>query len=281
MHGSGLAKRWQGRSKFVRQQEDIIMTALTIPDLAGKSVLITGASSGIGEALARAFAAQGALVGLHYNANSAAAHAIARDIEAAGGSVVLVKADAASSDAMAEAVAHVATTFGRLDGVINNAGSMIARVLYEDMTDAQYEKVMDVNGRSVLSTTQAAIGHLKVQGGFVINTTSVAARTGGTAGSGVYGSSKAFVAAVTKGMALEFGKFNVRVNAVAPGVITTPFQDKYALPGQLDQVAGSVPLKRTGTPQDCVGAYLFLASESLSGYITGQTIDVNGGQFMP
>ncbi|MBX9468198.1 MAG: SDR family oxidoreductase [Rhizobium sp.] len=257
------------------------MTQLTIPDLAGKAVLITGASSGIGEALARAFAAQGALVGLHYNSNAEAAHAIASDIEAGGGSVVLVKADGASSDAMAEAVAHVAKTFGRLDGLINNAGSMIARVLYEDMTDAQYDKVMDVNARSVLSTTQAAIAHLKIQGGFVINTTSVAARTGGTAGSGVYGSSKAFVAAVTKGMALEFGKYNIRVNAVAPGVITTPFQDKYALPGQLDQVAGSVPLKRTGTPQDCVGAYLFLASEMLSGYITGQTIDVNGGQFMP
>lgn len=257
------------------------MTVVTIPDLAGKAVLITGASSGIGEALARAFAAQGALVALHYNSNAEAAHAIARDIEAAGGSVVLVKADAASSQAMAEAVAHAATTFGRLDGVINNAGSMIARVPYEEMTDDHYDKVMDVNARSVIATTQAALPHLKRQGGFVINTTSVAARTGGTAGSGVYGSSKAFVGAVTKGMALEFGKYNIRVNAVAPGVITTPFQDKYALPGQLDQVAGSVPLKRTGSPRDCVGAYLFLASSDLSGYITGQTIDVNGGQFMP
>ncbi len=124
--------------------------------------------------------------------------------------------------------------------MINNAGSMIARVLYEDMTDAQYDKVMDVNARSVLSTTQAAIAHLKVQGGFVINTTSVApARRHGRFGR--LRSSKAFVGAVTKGMALEFGKYNIRVNAVAPGVITTPFQDKYALPGQLDQVAGSVP----------------------------------------
>lgn len=257
------------------------MTLLAIPDLAGKAVLITGASSGIGEALARAFAAQGALVGLHYNSNVEAAHAIAAEIEASGGAVFAVRADATDSDAMARAVQDVAKTFGRLDGLINNAGSMIARVSYEEMTDDHYDKVMDVNARSVLSTTKAALPHLKQASGFVINTTSVAARSGGTAGSGVYGSSKAFVGAVTKGMALEFGKFGIRVNAVAPGVITTPFQDKYALPGQLDQVAGSVPLKRTGTPQDCVGAYLFLASPMLSGYITGQTIDVNGGQLMP
>ncbi|PJI43706.1 MAG: oxidoreductase [Rhizobium sp.] len=254
---------------------------LTIPDLSGKVVLITGASSGIGAALARAFAAQGASVGLHYHSGAEAAQAIAGDIERAGGKVALVQADAAESDEMAAAVDSIAQTFGRLDGLINNAGSMIARVLYEEMTDAHYDKVMDVNARSVVSTSRAAVAHLKKDGGFIINTTSVAARSGGTAGSGIYGSSKAFVAAVTKGMALEFGKYNIRVNAVAPGVIATPFQDRYALAGQLDQVAASVPLRRTGTPDDCVGAYLFLASDMLSGYIAGQTIDVNGGQLMP
>lgn len=254
---------------------------LTIPDLSGKAVLITGASSGIGASLARAFAAQGVAVGLHYHSGVEAAQAIAGDIERTGGKVSLVRADAAKSEEMAAAVDTVAQTFGRLDGLINNAGSMIARVLYEEMTDAHYDRVMDVNGRSVVATSRAAVAHLKTDGGFIINTTSVAARSGGTAGSGIYGSSKAFVAAVTKGMALEFGKYNIRVNAVAPGVIATPFQDRYALAGQLDQVAASVPLRRTGTPEDCVGAYLFLASEMLSGYITGQTIDVNGGQLMP
>jgi 3-oxoacyl-[acyl-carrier protein] reductase len=254
---------------------------LIIPDLAGKAVLITGASSGIGAALARAFAAQGALVGLHYNSGVDAAASIARGITEAGGKVVTVQADAADSTALKVAVDTVASTFGRLDGLVNNAGSMIARVLYEEMTDEHYDKVMDVNGRSVVAAGRAALPHLKERGGFIINTTSVAARTGGTAGSGLYGSSKAFVAAVTKGMALEFGKYGIRVNAVAPGVITTPFQDRYALPGQLDQISASVPLKRTGTPEDCVGAYLFLASDMLSGYITGQTIDVNGGQLMP
>jgi 3-oxoacyl-[acyl-carrier protein] reductase len=255
--------------------------ALTIPDLAGKAVLITGASTGIGAALAKAFAAQGALVGLHYNSSVEAAHAIAEGIEADGGSVALLRGDATKSEDMVRVVEETAKTFGRLDGLINNAGGMVARVLYEDLTDAHYDAVMDLNGRSVLAAATAAIPHLKKQGGFIINTTSIAARTGGTAGSGIYGSSKAFVASVTKGLALEFGKFGIRVNSVAPGFIQTPFQDRYALPGQGENVAKTLPLGRVGTPEDCVGTYLFLASEALSGYITGQMIDVNGGQAMP
>jgi len=257
------------------------VSALNIPDLAGKAVLITGASTGIGAALAKAFAAQGALVGLHYNSSTEAAHAVAAEIEAAGASVVLLRGDATQSEDMARIVDEAARAFGRLDGLINNAGGMVGRVLYENLDDDHYDKVMDLNARSVLAATTAALPHLKKQGGFVINTTSIAARTGGTAGSGIYGSSKAFIAAVSKGMALEFGKFGIRVNAVAPGFIQTPFQDKYALPGQSDTVAKAVPLGRVGTPEDCVGAYLFLASDALSGYITGQMLDVNGGQFMP
>lgn len=254
---------------------------LVIPDLAGKAVLITGASTGIGAALATAFAAQGASVGLHYNSSVDAAQALAGTIEAAGGKVALVRADATKSLEMKRAVENTAAAFGRLDGLINNAGGMVARVRYEDMTDEHYDAVMDLNGRSVIAASRAAIPYLKEHGGFIINTTSIAARNGGSNGAGVYGSSKAFVATVTRGMAKELIPFGIRVNAVAPGVITTPFHERYSTPAQLQAQLATIPQGRLGVAEDCVGAYLFLASESLSGYIIGQTIEVNGGMMMP
>ena len=257
------------------------LSDIVIPDLKGLAVLITGASTGIGAELARAFGRQGASVGLHYNSSAEAAERLAGEIQDAGGTVRLVRGDATKSDDMRRVVEETANAFGRLDGLINNAGGMVARVSYEDLTDAHYDAVMDLNGRSVLAATTAAIPHLRKQGGFIINTTSIAGRLGGSAGAGIYGSSKAFIASVTKGLANELGKYNIRVNAVAPGFIVTPFQDRYALPGQEQQVAGMVPLKRAGRAEDCVGAFLFLASNTLSGYVTGQTVDVNGGQLMP
>lgn len=258
------------------------MSTLTIPDLAGKAVLITGASTGIGAALARGFAAQGASVGLHYNSSREAAEAVAQDIQAAGGKVVLVKADANQSSEMARAVEDAAQEFGRLDGLINNAGGMVARVKYEDMTDAHYDAVMDLNGRSVLAASKAAIPHMKRQhGGFIINTTSIAARNGASNGAGIYGSSKAFVSNVTRGMAKELIAYGIRVNAVAPGFIQTPFHERYSTQEQMRAALATIPQGRVGTPEDCLGAYLFLASAALSGYIIGQTIEVNGGQLMP
>ena len=258
------------------------MSTLIIPDLPGKAVLITGASTGIGAALARGFAAQGASVGLHYNSSSDAATAVAKDIEAAGGKVVLIRADANQSSEMARAVEETAAAFGRLDGLINNAGGMVARVKYEDMTDAHYDAVMDLNGRSVIAASRAAIPHLKRHDdGFIINTTSVAARNGASNGAGIYGSSKAFVSNVTRGMAKELIVFGIRVNAVAPGVIETPFHERYSTPAQMQTMLASIPQGRLGIAEDCLGAYLFLASKALSGYIIGQTIEVNGGQLMP
>lgn len=258
------------------------MAELVIPDLAGKVVMITGASTGIGAALAQAFAAQGAKVGVHYNSSADAAEQVAASIREAGGEAVTIRADANQSSAMKQAVEDTVAAFGRLDGLINNAGGMVARVTYAEMTDEHYDAVMDLNGRSVLAATAAAVPHLKqAGGGFVINTTSIAARNGASNGAGIYGSSKAFIANVTRGMAKELIAFGIRVNAVAPGVISTPFHERYSTDEQLKAALATIPQGRLGTVEDVVGTYLFLASKALSGYIIGQEIEVNGGQLMP
>jgi 3-oxoacyl-[acyl-carrier protein] reductase len=254
---------------------------LRIPDLDGKAVLITGASTGIGAALARAFAAQGAMVGLHYNSSADAAKKLAEEITAAGGKVHLVKADMMSEAEIRAAVRETAEAFGRLDGLINNAGGMVRRVSYADMGVADYDEIMNLNAKSVIVASNEAIPHLKKQGGFIIHTSSIAARNGASGGAGLYGSSKAFVSNITRGMAKELIPFGIRVNAVAPGVITTPFHERYSTKAQLDAALAMIPQGRHGVAEDCVGAYLFLASDALSGYIIGQVIEVNGGQLMP
>ena len=258
------------------------MTGMRLPELQGKAVLVTGASTGIGAAVARAFAAQGARVGLHYNASEDAAKAVAYEIGAAGGEAVLIRADVSSGAGARAAVDQAVAAFGRLDGLVNNAGGMVRRVPYADVSERDYDEIMDLNARSVVVASQAAVAPLKAAGGgFIINTTSVAARNGASGGAGLYGSSKAFVHNVTRGMAKELIPFGIRVNAVAPGVITTPFHERYSTEAQLTAQLATIPAGRLGTAEDCVGAYLFLACASLSGYVVGQVIEVNGGQLMP
>ena len=257
------------------------LSDIKIPEFSGKGVLITGASTGIGAELARAFARQGAKVGLHYNSSKDAAEKLAAEIRAEGGTVELVKADASNSEELAAAVEDVAERLGGLYGLINNAGGMVRRIPYAEASDKDYDEIMDLNARSVVVASKAALPYLKKEGGFVINTTSIAARNGASGGAGMYGSSKAFVSNVTRGMAKEWIPFGIRVNGVAPGVITTPFHERYSTQAQMDAMLATVPQGRLGVASDCVGAYLFLASKDLSGYIIGQVIEVNGGQLMP
>jgi len=260
---------------------DAVWSEIRIPDLAGKAVLITGASTGIGAALVRAFVAQGAKVAIHYNESRAAATELAAEVSSAGGDVVLVQGDVSIEGETERVVNEAAAHFGRLDGLINNAGGMLGRMTTAEMSDAHYDRVMNLNARSVLAATRAAQPFLARQGGFIINTTSIAARNGGGNGAILYAASKGFVSTITKGHAKEFVPDRIRVNAVAPGVISTPFHDRYTSPEMLDAQRKTVPMGRVGSPEECVGAYLFLASDRLSGYITGQIIEVNGGQLMP
>jgi 3-oxoacyl-[acyl-carrier protein] reductase len=254
---------------------------LQIPDLAGKVVLITGASTGIGAALARGFGAQGSRVAINYHSSEAAANALAQELKDAKVEALLVRGDVTDPEACARIVEATSAHFGRIDGLINNAGLMLGRVPSLEASDAHISGVIDLNVRSVLSVTRAAAPWLEKQGGFIINTTSIAARNGGAGGAVLYAAAKGFVSTLTRGQAKELIGKNIRVNAVAPGVIATPFHDRYTNEAQLEAARVTIPLGRVGTAEECVGAYLFLASEALSSYVIGQIIEVNGGQLMP
>jgi 3-oxoacyl-[acyl-carrier protein] reductase len=257
------------------------MEAIRIPDLEGKAFLVTGASTGIGAAVARALGRQRARVAVHYNRSEAEARAVAEDIATAGTEAWVVGGDVSDPRTVEAVVAGAGERFGRLDGLINNAGALLRRTPVEEATDELYEGVLDLNVRSVVVACRAAIPWLRRQGGVIVNTSSIAARNGGGPGSGLYAAAKAFVSNLTRGLAKELASDGIRVNAVAPGVIATPFHERFSTPGQMAAMVATIPMGRAGTAEDCVGAYLFLASETLSRYVTGQVIEVNGGQLMP
>jgi 3-oxoacyl-[acyl-carrier protein] reductase len=253
-----------------------------IPDLKDKVVLITGASTGIGAAVARAFGAEGSTVVVHYHASEAAAHDVVAAIEAGDGHAHALRADATRPEQLVGLVKSTVDRYGRLDVLINNVGDLVQRCPIADCTEELFDAVVDLNVRSVVTTSRAAIAQFRAQGGgAIINTTSIAARNGGGPGSVLYASSKAFVSTFTRGLAKELAKDNIRVNGVAPGVIITPLQARHTSEAQLEAFRAAVPMGRLGSAEECTGAFLYLASNALSGYVTGQILEVNGGQLMP
>jgi 3-oxoacyl-[acyl-carrier protein] reductase len=253
-----------------------------IPDLKSKVVLVTGASTGIGAATAKGFAANGARVMVHYNASKAEAGAVVAEIIAGGGEAALVQGNISDRSVPARIVADTVKHFGRIDVLINNAGGMLGRKWLGEMDDAHYDRVMDLNVWSVVAFMREVAPLMKAQGGGnIINVSSIAARHGGGGGSVLYASAKGFISTFTKGMAKELIGANIRVNAVSPGTITTPFHERYSTAEQLEAGRKTIPQGRLGIAEDCVGTFLFLASDALSGYLVGQVIEVNGGQYMP
>lgn len=252
-----------------------------LEDIKGKRALVTGSSTGIGAAVARELGRLGAFVAVHGNRNAAAAEEVAASIRAAGGKAIVVTGDVSKSGEAQKIVDAAVQGLGGLDILINNAGAILDRVTNAGFDEAIYDRVYNLNVRSVLAVTKAAHPHLKAAGGgAIVNTGSVAGRFGGFGGSSVYASAKAAVHSITRNAAREFAPDHIRVNVVAPGFILTPFHD--TTPQSVkDSAAAQIPMQRLGTAEDCVGAYIFLVSDSMSGYITGQIIDVNGGQLMP
>jgi 3-oxoacyl-[acyl-carrier protein] reductase len=220
---------------------------------------------------------------VHYNQSEGPAREVADAVKQAGGEALLVRADARDSAAIARAVAQVREAFGGIDVLVNNAGGLVKRVPVAEFTDELFDEVLQINARSMLAFCRDVVPVMRAQGrgGSIINVTSVAARHGGGPGAFLYAGSKGFVSTATRGLAKELVGDRIRVNAVAPGVIQTPFHDRYSTPQMLEGFKATIPMARIGTPEECVGAFLFLASETLSGYVTGQIIEVNGGQYMP
>jgi 3-oxoacyl-[acyl-carrier protein] reductase len=257
--------------------------AALVPDLKGKAVLITGGSTGIGAAAARAFGQNGAKVALNFNANAEEAGKVAAEVERAGGKALLVRGDVTKSGVATQVVAETVKAFGRLDVLINNAGALIKRTPVADYTDDYVDAVLELNVKQVVRFMREAAVQMRRQGGggAIVNVSSIAARHGGGPGSVIYAAAKGFVATATRGWAKELVRDRIRVNAVSPGVIMTPFHERYSTAEQLAAMQTTIPMDRLGTPDECVGAFLYLASEALSGYVTGQIIEVNGGQYMP
>ncbi|WP_454016490.1 SDR family NAD(P)-dependent oxidoreductase [Azospirillum sp. Marseille-Q6669] len=250
-------------------------------DLRGKRVLVTGSSRGIGAAVGTAFASLGARVALHGSGGSDAAARLALALTAGGTEVYAVTGDFRNPRAVESAVDAAVQALGGLDILVNNAGTMVGRVPLERIGDDFLDEVIDLNLRSVVVACRRALPALRASGGgAIVNTVSISARTGGSPGSSIYSASKAFVSTFTRSLAAELAPDRIRVNAVSPGTIDTDFHQRYSSPEKLAATAARIPLGRLGTAEDCVGAYLFLASEALSGYITGQVIEVNGGQLM-
>ncbi|WP_109108901.1 SDR family oxidoreductase [Azospirillum sp. TSO35-2] len=244
-------------------------------EFRGKRVLVTGSSRGIGAAVAAAFADLGARVAIHGRDPAAVGAAAA----AMGHGVVPLAGDFADKAATRAVVAGAVAALGGLDVLINNAGTMLGRVALADIDDDFLQRQFDLNAASAVVASRAALPALIESRGAIVNTGSISGRTGGSPGSSLYSAAKAFQASLARSLATELAPHGIRVNAVSPGTIATDFHERYSTPDKLAQTAARIPLKRLGTAQDCVGAYLFLASTRLAGYVTGQVIEVNGGQF--
>ncbi|SDX96847.1 MULTISPECIES: 3-oxoacyl-[acyl-carrier-protein] reductase [Hymenobacter] len=242
--------------------------------LDGKVALITGASKGIGRAIAAYFAQQGAQVAFTYLSSVEKGQQLEQELAASGTKVKGFRSDASVYAEAEKLVEDVVAEFGKLDILVNNAGITQDGLLMR-MSEQQWDQVMAVNLKSVFNLTKAATKPMmRAKAGSIINMSSVVG-VKGNAGQANYAASKAGIIGFTKSVALELGSRNIRCNAVAPGFIETEMTDALDAK-QVDEWRKAIPLRRGGTPEDVAKATAFLASDD-SAYITGQVLQVDGG----
>jgi NAD(P)-dependent dehydrogenase (short-subunit alcohol dehydrogenase family) len=250
------------------------------PDLNGKVALVTGASSGIGRATAEFLAQSGAAVAINFHSNESGAEEAKQAIIAAGGKAITVQADVTRAQDIHALVDRTTKEFGPVDIHVNNAGSLVERLKILELTEEKWDYVIDLNLKSAFLCSQAvASSMMERKSGTIINVSSIAGRNGGALGSIHYSTAKGGLIAMTKGFAKELGAYGVRVNAVSPGVIATPFHETFSTPEMMKSYEAAIPLGRVGRPAEVAHVVAFLASDNAS-FLNGETIEINGGMLM-
>ena len=242
--------------------------------------LVTGASLGIGAATALELARRGSAVAVAFNSSEREALDVVSAIESEGGVAAAFQADLADAARCRLLVEEVLGRYGRIDTLVNNAGSLIDRRYLAEIDQGYWNAVMDLNLASVLWVTQAAAVHMRERGsGTVINLGSIAGHNGGGPGAILYATAKAAVTGLTKALAKELVSDGIRVNAVNPGVILTPFHERFSSADRMNEMVSQIPQGRAGEADEVARVIAFLASDAAS-YMIGESVEVNGGMLM-
>lgn len=246
--------------------------------LKGKNVIITGGDSGIGRAVSIAFAKEGANVAIVYLSESNDAEETKQLVEEQGGRCLLLSGDIGDESFCQEAVQQTVDEFGGMDIVVNNAGEQHPQESILDISSEQLEKTFRTNIFSMFHLTKAALPHLK-EGSAIINTTSVTAYKGHPTLVD-YSSTKGAITVFTRSLALQLAEKGIRVNGVAPGPIWTPLIPSTFTEEEVSKFGQNTPMKRPGQPEELAPAYVYLASNIDSSFVTGQILHVNGGTIL-
>jgi NAD(P)-dependent dehydrogenase (short-subunit alcohol dehydrogenase family) len=251
-------------------------------------LLVTGGSRGIGAATARLAASRGWAVAVNYGANSGAADEVVRDIRAAGGTAIAVRAEVQHEDQVLAMFAQVDAQLGRLTGLVNNAGVVDVTARVEDMSVARWKRMFDINVIGSMLCAREAVRRMSTRsgvnphgapgrGGAIVNLSSAAARLGAPGQYVDYAAAKGAIDAFTIGLAKEVAGDGIRVNAVRPGLIETEIHASGGIPDRVQRLASQVPMQRGGTAHEVATAIVWLLSQEAS-YTTMSLIDVSGGR---